>query len=145
MMFKVPSNPLTFYDSMIKPSHHEQWVTETECLNHPNELPFFFTKIPGCMIAGSWNPLTWLSTQMLCSVEQDTMRRERLELQFNMGLMADIKGCKWHPWWFIISEGCITNGNIWKIQKEMSSERYFERTALLWNQLFCIIVLKCCT
>lgn len=139
MVFRVPSNPLTFYDSVIKLSHHGQRVTETECLNHPSVLAFFFTKAPGCVIAASWNPLTWLSTQMLCSVEQDTIWRERLELHFNMGLVTDIKGCKWHPRWFIISKWCITYGNIWKMQEEMSSERYFERTALLWNQLFCMV------
>lgn len=37
-----------------KPSHHGQWVTETEHLHHLNMLLFFFTKAPGCIILANW-------------------------------------------------------------------------------------------
>lgn len=123
-----------------KPSHRGQWVTQTECLNHFNVLPLFFKKVPGCMIPANWNVLTWLSSQTLCSIKQDTIWRQWLKLQFYMGLMPDIKGCKWHPWWFIASERWITNGNNWKIQEEMCSERYFEMPTLLWHQLSTVIL-----
>lgn len=100
---------------------------------------FLFQRSTWGMIPASWNILTWPSTQMLCSVEQDTVWRERLKLQFDMGPMPDIKGRKWHPWWFVASERWITNGNSWKTQEEMSCERYFERTAL-WHQLSTVIL-----